>query len=175
MTISVLVDVEATGQSPFSGEMTEFGAVAMNREMTAMQSSFHGILIEAIPDPVIPAKPLILPDSKRHDEREVMLKFEKWLLSFGERVVFWSDNNGFDSAWINYYFDKHGIQNPFGHSSRRISDFYAGLTGNVKNTQKWKKLRVIPHTHVSLEDSLGNCNALISLIAMSRGERPLDF
>lgn len=175
MTNMILVDVEACGPSPYSGEMTEFGAVALNKTMTAIQSTFHGKLIDTVPDPENPAKPLIQPDSKRYNEKEVMLKFEKWLKSFGGRVVFVSDNNGYDSQWVNYYFDKHGLENPFGHSSRRISDFAAGLSNNWTNTQKWKRLRVTNHDHNPLNDSLGNAEAVLSLIAMSRGEKEIKF
>ena len=175
MTITVLVDVEACGASPARGEMTEFGAVALNRNMTAIQSTYHGILIEAVPDPTNPAKPLILPGAKRYPEKEVMQKFEKWLLSFGERVVFTSDNPGYDVQWLNFYFDKHEIANPFGYSSRRIGDFAAGLSSDWGNSSKWKKLRDVRHDHNPLNDSLGNGGALLRLIAMSRGEEEIRF
>lgn len=175
MTNVIIVDVEATGASPFSGEMTEFGAVALNRKMTAIQNTFHGVLIEATPDPSNPAIPFIGQHARRYNEKEVMLKFEKWLKSFGGRVIFTSDNNGYDFQWINYYFDKHSITNPFGHSSRRIADFAAGLCGDWSNTQKWKKLRVTKHDHNPLHDAQGNGEALCDLIAMSRGEKSLPF
>ena len=75
MTNMIIVDVETCGPSPYSGEMTEFGAVALNKSMTAIQSTFHGKLIDAIPDPENPAIPLIQSDSKRYNEKEVMLEF----------------------------------------------------------------------------------------------------
>lgn len=176
MTICILVDVEARGTSPFSGEMTEFGAVALNKTMTAVQGTFHGKLIEAVPDRTNPAIPFIPPNAKRYNEKEVMEKFHKWLLSFGERVVAVSDNNSYDlGTWITPYFDRNGLENPFGHSSRRISDFAAGLKGDWNNTQKWKKLRVTKHTHHPVSDAMGNAESLISLIALSRGERSVEF
>lgn len=171
----VLVDVEARGPSPYSGEMSEFGAVALNEDRTAVASTFHGILIEAEPDPENPAIPLILPTAKRYSEKDVMRNFEKWLLGLGSRPVAVSDNNGYDMMWITYYFDKQGITSPFGHSSRRISDFAAGLSGNWGNTQKWKRLRVTKHDHNPVHDSLGNSEALITLFSMARGEKPTGF
>lgn len=71
-----------------------------------------------------------------------MLEFEEWLKLLEDRVVFVSDNNGYDSQWVNYYFDKHSIENPFGHSSRRISDFWEGLNNSWMRTQDWKNFRI---------------------------------
>lgn len=173
--ILVLVDVEARGKSPFSGEMTEFGAVALNRDVTAVRDTFHGKLIEATPDPENPAIPFIAAGAKRYDTHKVMSNFRKWLLQLGDRVVFVSDNNGYDYGWLNYYFDKAGLDNPFGHSSRRIGDFAAGLKGDYFNTSKWKKLRDTRHSHHPVEDSLGNAEAVIKLVAMSRGDLPITY
>lgn len=173
--ILVLVDVEALGKSPFSGEMTEFGAVALNRSVTSVQSTFHGKLIEAIPDPKNPAIPFIPEGARRYDTHKVMNRFHKWLLGLGDRVVFVSDKNGYDYSWVNYYFDMVGLENPFGHSSRRIGDFAAGLKSDYFNTSKWKQLRDTRHSHHPVDDSLGNAEALIKLVAMSRGDRELNY
>jgi hypothetical protein len=54
-------------------------------------------------------------------------------------VVFVSDNPAYDFQWINFYFWRYFGQNPFGHSGRRIADFYAGLVGDFRSTQKWKR------------------------------------
>jgi hypothetical protein len=58
--------------------------------------------------------------------------------------------------------------NPFGHSARRIGDFYAGLLGDFQSTQKWKRLRRTKHDHHPVHDALGNAEALIRLL---NGER----
>lgn len=156
----MLVDVEAAGTSPFSGEMTEFGVVDFKSRI-----SFHGVLAEATPDPANPAVPLILPTTKRFSEPDVFRKFEKWLESFrAERFVFISDNPAYDFMWFGFYADKNLGYNPFGHSGRRISDLAAGFSGNWKNTQKWKKWRVTPHTHNPVDDSMGNAEALQTLL-----------
>jgi hypothetical protein len=46
-----------------------------------------------------------------------------------------------DFQWIDFYFWRYFGKNPFGHSGRRIADFYAGLMGDFRSTQKWKRLR----------------------------------
>jgi hypothetical protein len=156
------VDVEASDVSPFSGEMTEFGAVEYKS-----RKSFHGVLIDAGPDPEIPAKPLILPDTKRYDEVKVMTNFSRWItvMSSG-RPVFVSDNPAYDFQWINYYFDKTLGHNPFGHSGRRIADFWAGLQGDWYDTQKWKSYRVTEHDHNPVNDAMGNVEAFAKLMEM---------
>ena len=58
--------------------------------------------------------------------------------------------------------------NPFGHSGRRIGDFYAGLVGDFQKTQNWKRLRRTKHDHHPVHDALGNAEALVRLL---KGER----
>ncbi len=141
----VFVDCEAPfGKgSPSVADMTEFGAVDYDTFET-----FHG----------------------EDCSLETFEKFDKWLLEHRKksRLVFISDNIAYDWQWINFYFWKYFNRNPFGHSGRRISDFYAGLTGNFSNTQRWKRLRKTKHTHHPVDDAMGNAEAFKRIIA---GER----
>ena len=157
----IFVDVEATGLSPFSGVMTEFGAVEHKSRAT-----FHGVLWDSEPDPANPAKPVI--KGKHHDEKQVFLKLESWLTQVSKgRHIFVSDNPAYDFQWISYYTDKHLGYNPFGHSGRRIADFWAGLQGDWSNTQKWKKYRVTPHDHNPVNDALGNAEAFTKILELA--------
>jgi len=79
----------------------------------------------------------------------------------GKRAFFWSDNNGFDWSFINYYFHAYGGKNPFGYSSRRIGDLYCGLKSNPY--AKWKHLRDTQHTHNPIDDAKGNAEALLKI------------
>lgn len=168
----ILVDVEATGLSPFSGVMTEFGAVEFKS-----RASFHGVLWESMPDPENPAKPIVLGNKRSDDEQytheyDVMASFAAWLddICGKSRPIFVSDNNGYDSQWVNYYFDKTIGKNPFGHSSRRISDFWAGLNRDFYNTQKWKRYRVTEHDHNPVNDAMGNAEALQRLFDIASSD-----
>lgn len=155
----IFVDVEATGPSPITGVMTEFGAVHF-----ATRRAFHGVLYEAEPDPTNPAKPILLPVGRAIPRQSVMLNFASWLHGFDGRPIFVSDNNGYDAMWITCAFDEFGIDNPFGHSSRRISDFYAGLVRDFAKTQAWKKWRITPHTHHPVDDAMGNVEAFDTML-----------
>ena len=127
--------------SPAVGDMTEFAAVEYETG-----KFYHGV---GCTEPVFSG-------------------LVEWLQQFDKPYVFVSDNPAYDWQWINFYFWKHLGYNPFGHSARRIGDFYAGLKGNFRKTQEWKRLRITKHTHNPVDDATGNLEAFRRLIA---GER----
>lgn len=157
----IFIDIEACGNVPALGTMTEFGAVEYKTRKV-----FHGRLYECTPDPSNPAIPIIT--GKKFDEKKVYLEFEKWLKQFDGRPIMVSDNPAFDFMWMADGLWRNLGYNPLGHSARRISDYYAGLVGDFYNTQKWKRLRITRHSHVSWEDSMGNVEAFHRL---QNGER----
>lgn len=155
----IFVDVEATGRSPINGLMTEFGAV----EYTSRQS-FHGRIWESRPSHENPAVSVVTGDLI-HPLAEVMSKFTGWLAEWGKtRLVFVSDNPAYDFQWINAAFDACDMDNPFGHSARRISDFWAGLNRTWSNTQDWKRYRVTRHDHNPVNDAMGNVEAFERIV-----------
>jgi DNA polymerase III epsilon subunit-like protein len=158
----VFVDCEATGPCPGKGELTEFGAVEYRTRET-----FHGILAESEPRNDNPH--LSERTGQRFDPVEVFAGFEQWLQSVCTgRPIFISDNPAFDWQWINYGFHHALGRNPFGHSGRRISDFYAGLVGDFWHSQAWKHLRITPHDHNPVHDAMGNAEAFERIL---NGER----
>lgn len=167
MTKFVFVDVEAAGgRSPFSGMMTEFGAVEFRS-----RSTYHGVLWDSVPSDENPAIPTIVND-KPYDHIKVMANFKEWLEAFNDSLVFVSDNPSYDYMWIAYEFDRARLENPFGHSGRRIGDLYAGLAGNWRNTSKWKKWRVTKHDHNPVNDAMGNVEAFERILSEFDQELP---
>jgi hypothetical protein len=149
----IFVDVEATGISPASGVMTEFGAV----EYTSRET-FHGVLFESKPSDDNPAIPVVT--GRVFDIGIIMTQFDEWLTKVSKgRPTFVSDNPAYDFQWVNYYFDRYLGRNPFGYSGRRISDFWAGLNNDWSKTQSWKRFRVTPHDHNPVNDAMGNVEA----------------
>jgi hypothetical protein len=170
----LLVDVEATSATPYSGVMTEFGAVDFET-----RDWFHGHLWDFHAHPDIPARPIAdvenpgvttsVPGSGRYDLGTLAAVFadlDHWLrvLHPADRHIFVSDNPGFDFMWMADGFDRAGLRNPFGFSSRRIGDLAAGLSGNWKNTSGWKRHRKTTHDHNPVNDALGNAEALDFLL-----------
>lgn len=136
-----LIFVDCEGHGPCAGlnssEQFEFGAVEYETRDT-----FHG----------------------QGGTYETFLAFEKWLEKHPAPYVFVSDNPAYDWQFINYYFHFYLHRNPFGHSARRIGDFYAGLLQNFRSTQEWKKWRRTKHSHQPVEDSLGNVEAFETMM-----------
>lgn len=158
----MLVDCEARGPSPVSGTMTEFGAVHYDTRDT-----FHGVLFESSPDPDKPAVPVV--GRRLASDFEVATDLAEWLGErFGnDRVVLVSDNPAYDFMWIAGMFDNAALGNPFGHSGRRIGDFWAGMHGDWTQTQGWKKFRKTPHDHNPVNDALGNAEALEHILRVA--------
>lgn len=126
MGTPIVVDCEAPFGvgAPSVGDMTEFGAVDVNALRDGLVETFHG------------------PDCSE----DTMRQFQEGLTP-RMPVVFVSDNPAYDFQWINFYFWRCFGENPFGHSGRRIADFYAGLVGDVRSTQAWKRLSRTKHDH----------------------------
>lgn len=162
----IFVDVEATGRSPINGTMTEFGAVDYETRQT-----FHGVIWESHPATDNPAVSVISGKQIASLE-EVMVSFTQWLYTLGkDRPIFISDNPAYDFQWINAAFDSCGMDNPFGHSARRISDFWAGLQRDWGDTQSWKRFRVTPHTHNPVMDAMGNAEAFEKIMSIAKERR----
>ena len=143
MKTLVFVDCEAPFGvgSPAVGDMTEFGAVEFKT-----RESFRGFGYSYA----------------------TFKDFQEWLRRFPGQPTFMSDNPAYDWQWINFYFWKHLGYNPFGHSARRIGDFYAGLVGDFTKASHWKRLRRTKHDHNPVNDAMGNAEAFERML---RGER----
>lgn len=162
----VFVDCEGHGSAASlnNHEAFEFGAVHY-----ATRKAFHG----------------------KGGSKETFEAFEKWIMEVcpapqprrgsdyhpiddnrdPQYAVFVSDNPAYDWQFINFYFHYYLRRNPFGHSARRISDFYAGLVGNWSRTQEWKKWRKTPHDHNPVHDALGNVEAFEEIMKLMKGEK----
>lgn len=142
----IFVDCEGHGPAPTLNDdkLFEFGAV-----IYPSRATFHGV----------------------GATKETFIKFADWIKQVcvpGWRPLFMSDNPAYDWQFINYYFRLFLGANPFGHSARRISDFYAGLVGDFQDTQSWKKLRITEHDHNPVHDAMGNLEAFERIL---QGER----
>ena len=125
----IAVDIESDGPIPGDYSMISFGAVIIEE---GLERSFYGKL-KPISNDYIPEALAVSGFSREEtmefdDPVEVMLKFEAWIKENSKgRPIFMSDNNGFDWMFICWYFHHFIKRNPFGFSSRRISDLYCGL------------------------------------------------
>lgn len=172
MTRNVMVDIESDG--PFTGihSMICFGAVIVEN---GLQRTFYAEL-KPISDIYIPEALAISGFSREEcmkfpDPRDAMQNFELWLIKNipGQRPIFWSDNNGYDSGFMNHYFGHYLGRNPFGWSSSNLGSFYKGLRRDPYAT--FKHLRDTVHTHNPVDDAKGNAEALLKMHEMIKTGR----
>lgn len=159
----IVVDVESDGPIQGIHSMVCFGAVIVRE---GLKDTFYGQICPISEEYEPEALAISGFTREEHltfeDPKIVMTKFAQWIeLYCKDRPVLISDNNGYDAAWINYYFHKYYGSNPFGFSSRRIGDLYCGM---VKDAQsKWKHLRTTVHDHNPVNDAKGNAEALLKM------------
>jgi hypothetical protein len=161
--MNIIVDCEASGQCIGCGDLINFAAIAESGE-TFVSDKFAPVFDKYD----ISAYNAIGVTREEHlaytgSFNEEALRFEKWIAQFKGRPTFWSDNPAFDWQWINWLFHSNEINNPFGHSARRIGDLYAGLNNDLYMQSKWKQLRRTKHTHDPLDDVKGNMEAFLEI------------
>src|SRR5687767_13335286 len=112
----IMVDVESDGPVPGDYSMVSFGAVVVDEQLN---KTFYGKL-KPISDQFI-GKALEISGHTREetllfdDPKEVMEKFTNWLSTVAkDKLIFISDNNGFDWMFICWYFHHFTGSNPFG-------------------------------------------------------------
>ncbi len=157
----IVVDVEADGPCPGLYSMVSFGAV----EVKNLKNTFYG-LTAPITNKWIPDSLAVSGFSREEHEgfdqpKDVMIQFARWIDTTKGRPVFISDNLAYDWQWINYYFHALLGHNPFGHSGKRVGDFYAGLVKDVYRSSEWRSFRTTPHTHRPVDDAMGVAEALL--------------
>lgn len=161
-----VVDVESDGPIPGEYSMVCFAAVKVDSKL---DKTFYA--------QTKPISKLWIPEALKisgfsRDEHEkfpepiiAMDNFYNWIkeTTIGN-PIFISDNNGYDFAFINWYFHKFYGKNPFGWSSRRIGDLYCGM--KMDDRASWKYLRKTKHDHNPINDCLGNAEALLAMQKM---------
>ena len=160
MTVFV-IDVESDGPIPGPYSMISFGVVILNEQLDkTFQSRLKPISQNWIPEALAVSGYSREETLQFDDPKSEMIRFNDWIAKNAtSRPLFFSDNNGFDWQFVNWYFHHFLGQNPFGHSSTNIGSLYKGLVGDM--FQNFKHLRKTKHTHNPLDDAMGNAEALL--------------
>jgi DNA polymerase III alpha subunit (gram-positive type) len=161
----IVVDVESDGPLLGVNSMVCFGAVVIDKD-GILDKTFYG---QTSPiSSKYDSESLAISGFTRDQHEEfqnpqtTMLQFREWIRQNNKgQAILISDNNGYDASWINWYFHKFTGDNPFGWSSRRIGDMFAGFMNDPY--YKWKVHRKTKHTHHPVDDAKGNAEALIFL------------
>ena len=167
----VVVDIESDGPLYGVNSMISFGAVIIDKN-GLLNKTFYG-KCKPVGDEFIPEALAVSGFSREEtltfeDPKVVMLRFNNWLeenkKDKKDSPQFYSDNNGFDWGWMNYYLLRFTGENPFGFSSTNIGSLYKGLVKDM--FQNFKHLRKTKHTHNPVDDAKGNAEALIAMSKM---------
>ena len=158
-----MVDVEADGPIPGDYSMVCSGAIVVEPSLTR---TFYGQL-RPFPERWEPEALKISGFTRKQalefdEPAQVMQGFANWLSSLSsKRLVFISDNNGFDWQFVNWYFHHFLGKNPFGFSSQNLGSLYKGLAEST--FVSFKHLRKTPHSHHPVDDARGNAEALLHM------------
>lgn len=164
------IDVEADGPCPGLYSMLSFAVVPLDNPQRAFYTTLAPISDLYVPEALAKSQ-FNREQSLEFTPADVaMAKFKSWLANEpdADRRVMWSDNPAFDWQFFNYYSHKYLGENAFGHSARRIGDYYAGLQNDRRQANKWKRLRTEKHTHNALDDARGNAGALLKMFDIEK-------
>lgn len=159
----VMVDVESDGPIPGDYSMVCFGAIIVE---PALNRTFYGRL-RPISSAFIPEALAVSGFTREEclafdEPKSVMEQFRAWLgANCKGRLLFISDNNGYDWQFINWYFHHFLGTNPFGFSSTNLGSLYKGLRKDMY--VNFKYLRKTRHTHNPVDDARGNAEALLQM------------
>lgn len=167
----IMVDVECDGPIPGDYSMITLGAVVVEPNP---QNGFYGQL-SPISEKWVPEALAVSGFTREQTEdpqffrppTAVMGDFETWLKGLKtDRLMFVSDNNGFDWQWVNWYFYHFLNTNPFGHSSTNLGSLYKGAERDM--FANFKHLRKTKHTHNALDDAKGNAEAMYAILTQKK-------
>ena len=162
----VVIDAEYDGPVPGLYSMVSFGAVIAEPGLSRkFYAELHPVTDQYDPA-ALQAIGLTREQTLKYpDPYDAMLGFKNWLAcNISGRPIFFSDNNGKDFAFIDYYFHKYLGENPFGWSSSNIGSLYKGARRDLYRS--FRHLRDTAHTHNPLDDAMGNAEALLKILQM---------
>lgn len=159
----IVVDVESDGPIPGEYSMVSFGAVRVDENLDQTFFAELKPISEKWKAEDLAVTGYTREETLRFGEpKAAMENFADWIKKVsGTRPMFYSDNNGYDWQFINWYFHCFTGKNPFGFVSSNIGSMYKGL---VKDTfQNFRHLCNTKATHNPLDDAMGGAEALLKM------------
>jgi ribonuclease T len=132
----ISVDVETAGPTPGDYAMVSIGACPID-------DPDRGFYIElkpdrtAVVDSALAVSGLSMEELAEHgtEAGQAMREFAQWVRDVvppqTHRAVFVGFNAVFDWMFVNEYFVRYGIDNPFGHGGLDIKSYYVGMMGST--------------------------------------------
>jgi ribonuclease T len=159
----ISVDVETAGPTPGDYAMISIGACLVDEPD-------RGFYVELKPDrdavveSALKVSGLDMAELKANgtDPKQAIEEFAQWIRDVvppqTHRAVFVGFNAVFDWMFVNEYFVRYGIENPFGHGGIDIKSYYVGMMGSTWEQTSMKHLSPKylagrPLTHNALGDA----------------------
>lgn len=141
----ISVDVETAGPTPGDYAMISIGACLID-------DPDRGFYVELKPDrdaaveSALKVSGLDMAELRAHgtEPQQAMEEFAQWIRDVvppqTHRAVFVGFNAVFDWMFVNEYFVRYGIENPFGHGGIDIKSYYVGMMGSTWEQTSMKHL-----------------------------------
>ena len=181
--IYVSTDVEADGPIPGPHSMLSFASAAYSHEKTLQGTFTRNLetLEGATPDPKTEAWWKTQPEAwaacrrDLHPPAVAMRDYVEWLSALPGRPVFVAYPASYDFMFVYWYLMKFVGESPFSHSALDIKTFAMCLLGtgyrdSTKRNMPKRWFDNIRHTHVALDDAVGQGALFCNMLAESRGK-----
>lgn len=132
----ISVDVETAGPTPGDYAMLSIGACPVD-------DPDRGFYVELKPDRETSVESALAVSglsmetlrAEGTEPKQAMEEFAQWIRDVvppqTHRPVFVGFNAVFDWMFVNEYFVRYGIENPFGHGGLDIKSYYVGMMGST--------------------------------------------
>lgn len=175
--IYVSTDIEADGPIPGPHSMLSFASAAFLKDKTLVSTFSRNLdtLPDAAPDPETEAWWTNQPDAwaacrtDLQSPQQAMQEYVSWLEALPGKPVFVGYPAAYDFMFVYWYLMRFVGTSPFSHSALDIKTFAMSLMGSdyrgaAKRNMPRHWFDPTPHTHVALDDALGQgalfCNML---------------
>jgi hypothetical protein len=179
--IYVSTDIETDGPIPGPHSMLSFGSAAFSADKTR-----HGTFtanLETLPGARGDAETMRWWESQpeawaacRENPRgpaEVMPEYVRWLRSLPGKPVFVAYPAGFDFLFIYWYLIRFAGESPFSFSAVDIKTYAMAVLGKEYRASSKRNMpkhwfEELPHTHVALDDAIGQGVLFCNMMADNR-------
>lgn len=180
--VYVSTDVEADGPIPGPHSMLSFASAAFMADKTRVgtfSANLHTVP-GAASDPKTMAWWQSQPEAwaacraDLRDPAEAMADYVRWLKGLPGRVVFVGYPVAYDFLFVYWYLIRFTGESPFSHSALDVKTYAMALLGaeyraSTKRNMPSKWFDDLPHTHVALDDAIGQ-GALFCNMLAARGQ-----
>ena len=176
--IYVSTDVEADGPIPGPHSMLSFASAAFLPDKTLVGT--YSANLATLPDAQGDAKTMAWwrgqPEAwaacraNVREPAEVMPEYVAWLKTLPGKPVFVAYPAAYDFMFVYWYLIKFAGESPFSHSALDIKSYAMAVLGteyrqSTKRNMPRRWFDDLPHTHVALDDAIGQGALFCNLLA----------